>query len=115
MISWLAMHPCMPWTCITTAMQRGCISVPCMHEHVLYMNAPMQIAARQVHFEPESLPAVIIGSAGTLDYTGDLLVVAVNEDDLEVKGEIDCCAESAVASSNCAGWEGGTAFWEWEQ
>jgi hypothetical protein len=39
-----------------------------------------------VLFEPESLPTVTVAPGGALEWAGDVLVVAVTEDDLEVKG-----------------------------
>lgn len=44
-------------------------------------------APKDVAFEPEALPAVTVAQGDALAFEGDLLVVAVAEEDIEVKGE----------------------------
>ncbi len=58
----------------------------------------------QVPFEPASLAAVTVSSGDALAFAGDVLVVAVTEEDLTVKGErerVDACQRRLTAACNC--------------
>ena len=79
--------PCRRPSPTATCTLAHCCNHGCQHRHSR-INVTNAV---QVVFEPATLPAVGTSGLAVAEWTGDLLVVAVNEDDLEVKGEPHVC------------------------